>query len=91
MRFFYRAGLILLGLSISSGCFMRPAASMQDGIPKSHVEQCRSLCASANMKLQSIVVIADRTGCVCGPGSVGAAAASGGALAVMLQKLESTR
>ncbi len=30
-----------------------------------NVTQCESLCASANLVLTSVVVVANRTGCVC--------------------------
>ena len=61
------------------------AASRRDTLPASNVTQCRSLCGSAGMQLQSLVIVANQTGCVCGPGTAGtSAAATGGAVAVLL-------
>lgn len=60
-------------------------ASNRDVLPPENVTQCRALCESAAMTLQSIVVVANQTGCVCGPAvHGGAAAATGGAVAVMM-------
>ena len=77
---------IVLACGFLAGCFIRPAASSTDVIPGAHIEQCKSLCASANMTVQSIVVISDRTGCVCGKAQSAAAAASAGGVAVVLQR-----
>jgi len=71
-------------LSILSGCGAQQASN-RDTLPVENVTQCRTLCNSAGMSLESIVVVANQTGCVCGASSEGgAAAASGGAVAVML-------
>jgi len=60
------------------------------------VSQCRSLCSSAGGTLQSIVIVANKTGCVCdldGSSSSDAetAAAAGGAVVSLLQEEEQRR
>lgn len=68
----------------ATGCAASRASS-RDVLPAKNVTQCRTLCDSAGMSLQSIVVVANQTGCVCGPAEHGpAAAATGGAVAVMM-------
>ena len=65
------------------------AASRGSSIPQQNVQQCIALCSSAGLELQSLVIVANQTGCVCAPpngrasnGAVGAT--SGGAVAVLL-------
>ena len=65
------------------------AASNRSTIPRDNVTQCVSLCESAGLVLQSLVIVANQTGCVCSPlnaqsNAGGAAAASGGAVAVLM-------
>ncbi len=76
--------LALLTCAGLAGC-AAVRASGADTIPPKNVEQCRTLCASADMELTSLVIVANQTGCVCQHASAGAsAAATGGAVAVML-------
>lgn len=74
-------------LACVAGCAANPASN-RDTIPQDNVTQCRSLCSSAGLMLQSVVIVANQTGCVCGVSSPvaggGPAAASGGAVAVLL-------
>ncbi len=71
-------------LAVLSGC-AASQASNKDSLPEKNVAQCKSLCASAGMPLESIVIVANQTGCVCGASpDGGSAAATGGAVAVLL-------
>jgi hypothetical protein len=70
------------------GCGPKPASN-RSTIPRDNVTQCVSLCGSAGLELQSLVIVANQTGCVCSPPNVqssagSAAAASGGAVAVLI-------
>ncbi len=74
-------------------CWLRSAAqraSGSDTIPKKNVNQCRALCESADLELQSIVIVANQTGCVCqvkqSATSGAAGAAGGGAVTVLLEQ-----
>ena len=84
--------LPLLAAVSLAGCGAAQASN-RDTIPRGNITQCRSLCESSGMALQSIVIVANQTGCVCGvQGSLAAAsAASGGAVAVMLAEEEQRR
>ena len=75
---------ILVFAMALSGC-AATEASNRDTLPAANVIPCRSLCDSTGIPLQSIVIVANQTGCVCGNASAGgSAAATGGAAAVML-------
>lgn len=83
--------VLLLFAGLASGC---PAAraSAQNELPSENVSQCHDLCRSAGMRLTSIVVVANQTGCVCGNGSsAGSAAAAGGAAVVLMAQQEQQR
>lgn len=75
-------------LAAASGCGASQASYLSDSIPASNVTQCESLCASANMEMTSLVIVANETGCVCerpdSPG--GTAAAAGGAAQLVLER-----
>ena len=82
------AALAPLFALVMLGCGPKPASN-RSTIPRDNVTQCVSLCQSAGLQLQSLVIVANQTGCVCSPGSAqasagGAAAASGGAVAVII-------
>jgi len=85
-----RAFFVLAVIAFFPGCAAQ-RASFSDSIPMMNVNQCRSLCESVQMELQSIVIVANQTGCVCGvknASSGATAAASGGAVTLLMEQEE---
>jgi hypothetical protein len=79
----------ILGSLLAVACSGADAASGSDTIPPENLANCHALCGSIGGSLQSIVIVADETGCVCSPGmSMGessneAAAVAGGAVVTL--------
>lgn len=83
-------------LAVVASCAGPARAAKRDTVDADNVTQCRSLCESAGGRLQSIVIVANRTGCVCGiddgasvDGST--AATAGGAVVAVLEEEEQQR
>jgi hypothetical protein len=67
----------LIALSLFCSCAAMPAAVSVD---RERATECVQHCASLDMTLSAIVVIANRCGCVCEPAKSGASAESGASL-----------
>jgi hypothetical protein len=74
---------------LTTSCLTPVGITGRTSIPEDAVQQCDRLCRKVGWRVTSLVVVANETGCVCGPrdaqSSVGATEATAGAVTVMLQ------
>jgi hypothetical protein len=84
---------LLVALPLAAGCATLAASNVPT--PKERVTECVDICTGVGLKMAALVVIANRSGCVCEPmdaktsaknGTAGAAAA--GQAAVVAQEQE---
>lgn len=72
-----------LAALLATGCGAAPASG-SDTLPMKNLDNCQSLCSSIDMTLTAVVIVADRTGCVCEisgrSGAGGGASIAGGAV-----------
>ena len=81
--------LLVIGIATTSSCAANQA-SVSDTLPEENLDQCQSLCSSVGLRLTSVVIVANQTGCVCEVAEPGpTSAAVGGAVTVMLQQRRS--
>ena len=80
--------LAIASLLVCSCTTISPVSGVK--LEKDTGAQCKKLCEDLDMRMSAVVIISNRTGCVCEPReskttqSGGAAAVTGGAVAVML-------
>lgn len=72
-----------LGLIAALGCVSGPRNGPLRGVTPDTAQQCVDACTAMGLRMQSVVLVAGRSGCVCEPGdSPRAERTSGGAAAV---------
>lgn len=82
---------VAAAITAAVACQPAPVGVRNVEVPRDAGQQCASLCGQVGMHLQSLVIMANNVGCVCGstvetdrPSAGGAAA--GGMAAIMLQE-----
>jgi hypothetical protein len=82
------AGLALTSLLVLAGCQPATVGVRDPGdVPVGSAATCKSLCERIGLPLESVVIMAENVGCVCGAGGTAAqAGTSGGMAAIMLQE-----
>ncbi len=79
---------VMLAL-LTTACLTPVGVTGRTSIPEDAVEQCDRLCRKVGWRVTSLVVVANETGCVCGPkdaqSAAGTTEATAGAVTVMLQ------
>lgn len=89
-----RKVILVLSLLASTSCGGVVGAHHMTGVPKDSPVTCARFCTDMGMTLASVVIMADRVGCVCNPGkgtdatasSAAGSVAGAGMAAVLIQE-----
>jgi hypothetical protein len=80
---------LFLGLVLAlSACAATVGTTGFVQVPKEAASDCRAMCADIGLPLESVVIMANQVGCVCGKtaSATGGGAAAGGMAAVLMQE-----
>jgi hypothetical protein len=73
-------GLCLLGTACA---MVAPPVSPNVTLPPDTAQKCVAVCGGMGLKMSAVVVVADKSGCVCEPADAPAPHAAGGASAAV--------
>jgi hypothetical protein len=78
--------LALVAVAVACACAVAPPVSPLRTVPADTAQQCTNVCAAMGLTMAAVVVVADKSGCVCepsagqGPHAAGAFAATAGTI-----------